>query len=356
MKIATSLLALLSLSGAACAAEPAWYGEANCRIAPVEPKPMGDFVKWSGACKDGYAEGTGVLEWDVWKGSARRLEAALERGAPSGEGRLTTRDGSYTGTLKNGMPHGAGYFRYANGDQYEGGVADGQRDGNGTMLQADRSRYEGQWKNGQREGAGRATFALGGAYEGEWKNDKPEGKGVMTFAGSGRKYEGQFKDGAVAAAAPQDVAKPGHYAMPGEVPTGSKLRENRAEGFLPLDSSWGELTVGQQNLVRSFYPALEPGDEPPYPVGGNRNIYKVVIKARDAFKDVKGSLRLYVLVGKDGKARTVTAIGAPHPEVTRYASLAVMAQQYKPAMCRGEPCEMIYPLEFNFVDYEPQII
>lgn len=351
MKRSLLLLAICLPAAAYAAGTPAWYGEPGCRIAQLEPAPAGDFVKWSGACKDGYANGPGVLEWRAAGQGERKLEGTLSRGVVTGEGTLTSSNGSYIGTFRNGVPHGQGYFKYADGKGlYEGGVVDGERDGKGIFIDTDRSRYEGGWKGGKRDGQGRQTFTLGGSYEGEWKDDKFHGQGTIVYAGSGHRYEGRFEHGHVAGKATEEVADNGQYALKRDQNKhGSRIREDMAVAFLPPELPWGKLSAAEQNLFRSFYPALEAGDEPPFPVDGQRALIEALAKIRDAkFAEATGPLLLYVLVGKDGKPKSVTSIGSPHPDLARYASMAAMAQAFKPAMCRGEPCEMIYPLSLDF--------
>lgn len=353
MKTSASVLVALSVSAYA-ADDPAWYGEANCRIARLEPKPAGDFAKWSGACKDGYAEGKGVLEWEARSKGKRKLEATLVRGEVSGEGTLTYDVGTYIGTFRNGVPHGEGYFKYANGDGlYEGGVAEGKRDGAGIFIAQDRSRYEGQWQAGIRQGFGRQTYTLGGSYEGQWKDDKFDGKGSIVYAGSGRKYEGQFREGRALGAAPREAGETGHFALKADRPvTGSKTLADRVIGYLPLTTPWEKLTPAQQNLQREQYPALDDGDEPPYPMEGPRKLFDGISRIYSAkFTESSGTLKLYILVGTDGKPKSVTAIGSPHPDLTRYASMVAMTQPFKPALCHGQPCEMFYPLTFQFESY-----
>jgi hypothetical protein len=34
--------------------------------------------------------------------------------------------------------------------------------------------------------------------------------------------------------------------------------------------------------------------------------------------------------------------------VIRYVAGAAMALRYKPAMCHGQPCEMVYPIAIEF--------
>jgi hypothetical protein len=353
MKTPSRLLLALSISlslNAAAEDKPVWYGEANCRIAALEPHPAGDFVKWSGQCKDGYADGAGVLEWNVWGHGERKLEATLARGEVVGEGTLVDEKGSYVGTFRHGVPHGQGYFKYASEKGlYEGGVAAGLRDGTGIFIDWDRSRYEGEWKGDKRHGHGRATFGLGGSYEGGWKNDRFDGEGTIVYAGSGRTYTGQFRDGHVAGAAAPRLEDRTYELRETDSRSVHKLGQTvLPQTFVPPDKGWADLTGPQRDTMRSYYPALEAGDEPPYPVGGPGTIYKEMLKARDAFSPLKGRLSLYVLVGKDGTPKNVTMIGSPHPKLTQFMSIVTMRQQYKPAACHGEPCEMIYPVVVQF--------
>jgi hypothetical protein len=274
MTTPTRLLLALSISltlNAAAADKPVWYGEANCRIAALEPHPAGDFVKWRGKCKDGYADGAGVLEWGVWGHGDRTLEANLARGEVVGEGTLVDEKGTYIGTFRNGVPHGQGYFKYADGDGlYEGGVANGLREGAGIFIARDRSRYEGGWKADKRHGHGRETFARGGSYEGGWKDDQFDGHGKIVYAGSGRTFEGQFENGRVAGTPAPEVDTTPKFSMRETEPASSRSRtpEFALRSNVPFDAKWTELTVAQQNSFKKGYPALESGDEPPYPTDG----------------------------------------------------------------------------------------
>lgn len=63
---------------------------------------------------------------------------------------------------------------------------------------------------------------------------------------------------------------------------------------------------------------------------------------------VEGFLGVHVLVGKDGKPLKVTTYGLPSQAMVRGVSHLMMLQQYKPALCHGEPCEMVYPVHFSF--------
>lgn len=333
-----------------CADALPYHGPENCRIAQLEPAPAGDPVRWSGQCKAGFAEGPGVLEWRAAGQGALRLEATLVRGAVSGQGKLKYDQGRYSGTLRNGLPHGQGYFEYGgDGGWYEGEVRDGKRHGYGIHLGIDRSSYEGQWQDDYRHGAGRASFALGGSYDGEWRNGKFDGRGTIVYAGSGHRYAGRFAGGRVLGVPPAKVDTGSYILKSAEPPTGSHLPLKLASAKVPVNARWGELTPAQQNRVKVEYEALEHGDEPPFPVHGSRELLDAVSQISGAFPAVAGVLRLYVLVGADGTASTVSAVRSPDPELTRLVSAAVMLQRYKSAMCRGRPCAMMYGYAFNFV-------
>jgi hypothetical protein len=57
---------------------------------------------------------------------------------------------------------------------------------------------------------------------------------------------------------------------------------------------------------------------------------------------------MHVLVGADGQAKEVRKVGSFDEDVIRYVASAAMAQRYKPAVCHGQPCEMLYPIDIEF--------
>lgn len=297
MKIVAPLLAL-TIAGTAAADEPASYiGPTDCRVANRHPRDN-EQIAWDGPCVDGYAHGQGVLVW--------------------------YRDGAAT-------------------SRYEGTLLRGDEHGFGKRTRGDIGTYVGQFKNGAPEGEGTMTYTLGGSYQGQWKAGKRDGKGVITYAGSGRKQEIVFRDGepADAAAAPVEdktyVQRDMH----------SILWRRQASGPVPTNRRWSELTPAQQAVIRRAYPALAPGDEPPYPLNGSGKLFAQLSEAADRL-GADGELELFVRVGADGKARSVSAIGKPDPVLARYVASALMLEPYKPAICDGTPCEMVYPFKLKF--------
>ena len=350
------LILSLLLASASAEAAAAAYGAADCRIGTLLPVPVDSKVSWSGACKDGFADGPGSLAWNDADNSQRRIDGSLAKGIVAGEAKLTytsrkdERDGgnprtSYEGSLRDGLPDGQGFFQYADGGMYEGGVTAGERHGTGIYLGVERSRYEGQWVDGKRQGHGKATFATGGRYDGEWKNNLFDGVGSIVYAGTPRAWQGNFVEGRPADVSKPVIAKAGRYSVPGNYTQGgSRIHKLVASIPIPASASWGQLSVAEQNWVKGqYYYALAPGDEPPYPVKGVQPMVKLVAEIQGA-TEFRGRAFIFTTVGADGKARSASIIGKVPAELAKYLSAAALAQTYKPAMCQGAPCEMIFPM------------
>jgi hypothetical protein len=345
-----ALSSLLPLALAHGANTPEPLGEPGCRIADITPRPMGDAVSWSGACKDGYAEGKGVLAWRVSGEGKRKLQATLARGEISGEGTLDYAGGQYIGSFRQGMPHGSGYFAYAkSGDQYEGGVVDGVREGTGVMVAVDGSTYEGQWKAGKRHGRGKAKFKLGGSYEGDWHEGRMHGKGTIVYGGSGRTYTGEFRDNRAVGAVPAPTDDEPQFGLnEAWAETGFQRPAKRPSSPTPMDKVWAAMTPAQQNIIRNGYPALDDRDEPPYPLQGLATYYKGISELYRKIPEYEGNSMIYLTVGADGVPTSVTTYGITHKEFGRYVSMVAMMQRFKPALCAGTPCAMVFPLRFQF--------
>jgi hypothetical protein len=114
---------------------------------------------------------------------------------------------------------------------------------------------------------------------------------------------------------------------------------------IPLDRGYAQLTPEQRRLVNARFPALEEGDEPPYPLYSMRRFYTLVSQGIGRY-ETEGILYVHVLVGADGRRVSVTSKGLedqPLGKKMRYlAAVAAMSLEYKPALCRGKPCEMLF--------------
>ena len=254
--------------------------------------------------------------------------------------------GMYIGTVTNGVPDGKGYFKDPDGMQYEGEVHMGKRTGLADGVFSDGNRYQGEWKDGQPDGIGKMTYMLGGAYEGEWKNGRRHGKGTMTFAGSGRRAEVRFENGRrvdVALELPTKTTVSASYSLSsGNAPTGSHIPNKVAQGTLPMDRGFDKLTPDQQRLVRSYYPTLDVGDDPPYPLKGTQELYNMLATLAGRL-NLNDKVLVYVAVDADGKVSTVTTIGNFSPDIKRTIGSAAGLLKYKPAQCGGQPCPGVVP-------------
>ena len=110
-------------------------------------------ASYSGGCKDGKAEGSGVA-----RGSA-----------------------VYAGEFRGGKKHGRGVKTWSWGDRYEGEFADDAKHGTGAYTWGERSafagdRYEGGFANDKRNGYGVYLWASGDRYAGPWKDDAVAGR------------------------------------------------------------------------------------------------------------------------------------------------------------------------------------
>jgi hypothetical protein len=319
---------------------PIHYGAPDCQVGKLLPVPADQSVHWNGACKDGFADGTGVLEWTTKDGSTRRIEGKFARGAVIGEGKLKAGDKfTYVGSMTDGVPDGEGYLHFANALRYEGGITMMRREGKGVQIYPNGDTYQGEFHADRPNGQGRLTFALGGMIEGAFRDGHPLDGAKITYAGSGR--TGTFD--AAARKTTQAVKPENKFRQHQSEPdTGTLLAKTEVTSALPTNVGWSGLTPEQQDIVRSRYPALEPGDEPPYPLNGTVEFNRVTVAAAGQY-NARGLLRLHVLVGADGKAKEVRKVGSFDEDVIRYVASAAMALRYKPAVCHGQPCEMLFP-------------
>jgi hypothetical protein len=320
MKTTLSVLILSGLcTTALAAAQEILIGKAECGV--VNPHPVeGESITWTGGCKDGYADGEGVLEW--------LLDGTVKE--------------HYQGTLVKGRKEGLGYERRDIGYEYEGGFKNGLRDGEGTANLAMGDHYKGSWLRDVPDGFGKMIYATGGSYEGEWKAGRREGKASVVFAGSGKHAELEYKGNVPAGAPPRPALESARYALWGGGEHDPTTRYKAVRSNLPLDKTYAGLDYAEKQKFLSSYPMLEDGDEPPYPANGREAVLRFFVKAAGKLR-VTGLLALDVLVDGDGKARSVTVIHSPSEDLTRLATQMVMDEKYKPAACGGKPCAMVFP-------------
>ena len=82
-----------------------------------------------------------------------------------------SRIGKYSGTVKNGLPHGQGQICYSHGGKYIGSWKDGKRNGLGTYTYSDGRVSTGNMK---------IKCPNGDIYEGDFINGSPSEKFTYT--------------------------------------------------------------------------------------------------------------------------------------------------------------------------------
>jgi hypothetical protein len=233
-------------------------------------------------------------------------------------------------------------LRTPDGAQFEGDFRMGKVEGIAEALYANGDEYKGQFKNGKRDGIGTLTMASGGRYEGGWKEDKRVGAGKIVYAGTpGR--EVAVQDGHDPAWKPVTNSSTNYAVWHDDRNVAWENQQIAARHIpVPPDLDYKELSPEQRANVASWYGALAPGDEPPYPVQGPAEFYLAMSKVVGKLH-LKGTVFLYVRVGTDGKARSVRVIGLDDPDMRKIVASLAAAVKYKPAVCAGQPCEMVYP-------------
>src|SRR6267378_3877460 len=130
---------LLAMHALAQTATPDWVADLGngCKVWSSYPEPNAT-ISWSGDCKNGLAQGVGVLQWFKDGKAQSRYEGEYRDGELNGRGVYTLANGNrYEGELKDNKPNGRGVFTFADGDRYEGSWT------NGCFRQRDRKMWYG---------------------------------------------------------------------------------------------------------------------------------------------------------------------------------------------------------------------
>lgn len=178
---------------------------------------------WSGECKDGLIEGSGVFTF--------RQSTSYFDDEYSYEYRPMHYEYIYTGNMVKGKMSGKGILRYSisNDDDKDnwhlkyshvGMYNNGMRNGHGISINSDGKKFVGEfrnasylngniynkngtfieaWKNGVKqvdEGFANYTLEDGSTYSGEWNNSKQHGRGSIIYA-SGAIYIGEWIEGEI---------------------------------------------------------------------------------------------------------------------------------------------------------------
>lgn len=143
-----------------------------------------------------------------------------------------------------------------------------------------------------------------------------------------------------------DTSRPERYSIKRD--SNSLFRPNEVSVTkVPMNRAWAQLNAEQKKVVKAHYEAMAEDDEPPYPIEGTEELFRAAAAAQ---KKVFASGWLYVVVDVDaaGVANTASVIEAPSPEMGKFIAEAMLLQKYKPALCKGQPCKMQYPMVIHF--------
>jgi len=150
-KLATVIFAAMLFTGVSAYAQdqdtPTIADKNGCKV--YNPMPQEEeSIRWDGECSNGYAHGSGILDWYIG-------------------GELEER---YEGELKQGWADGQGTYISRRGVRYEGGWKKSMQEGKGAVQNPDGSIYKGDWKQGKPHGWGEFRAPNGETVEGEWED------------------------------------------------------------------------------------------------------------------------------------------------------------------------------------------
>ena len=245
----------------------------RCSVWAPDLRPN-ETVEWTGACRNGMASGQGELLRRIGPDVVSLTQGRFADGKVEGPATIALAGGAYltadftagqastgtirygdastyTGALRNTLPHGRGTRTWPRGPDYDGNWVNGQRsgegrqqdgfgvysgqwrndkrNGQGTQIYLGGDRYEGEWRDDQRSGRGTMHWS-GGLYEGEWRNDKRNGEGSETYR-TGSRYIGQFADDLPSGYG--TMIPPGAKPQEGRVVGGCFITEGRTYRVLP---------------------------------------------------------------------------------------------------------------------------
>jgi hypothetical protein len=144
-------LILAASTAFAQANKPGWIeDQTGCRHQNPSPQEN-EKLTWSGGCKEGYAEGEGIVEWFVDDKLVERFEGEYKHGRADGKGTLVSwqrGEERFEGEWKEGSPS-KGKYAFPDGTIYAGELRDWHFHGRGERINPDGSREYGDWEKGE---------------------------------------------------------------------------------------------------------------------------------------------------------------------------------------------------------------
>ncbi len=128
---------------------------------------------WSGNCKNGFAEGVGVLSITLKGDFFGKYEVNMVSGKINGKGKIFLSNGiTYDGEIKDNQIHGQGSL-LMEGNKYVGEFREGFMYGKGDIIYLNGDTYSGEVKKFLKDGQGILTYKNGAKITGEFVNDQP---------------------------------------------------------------------------------------------------------------------------------------------------------------------------------------
>lgn len=115
-----------------------------------------------------------------------------------------------------------------------------------------------------------------------------------------------------------------------------------------FNADWFGLTNAQRRVVRARYANLPASYEPPYPSNGLGALVEDIRVFAEHW-NWTGKFSLEVSIDANGVATGVNVFESPTEKAREYAAAVAFNARYKPAMCEGNPCAMIFPIDIEIV-------
>jgi hypothetical protein len=124
-----------------------WVTDAKSGCQVWDPNPqLEESVTWSGSCRDGHAEGPGIVQWLDGNKTFETDQGEWRDGRQAGKGVQSWPTGRYEGQLADGEPNGQGGLSLQK-LRYEGEFRHGKANGVGVMTEGSQT-VKGTWKDG----------------------------------------------------------------------------------------------------------------------------------------------------------------------------------------------------------------
>ena len=115
--------------------------QTGCRIRDSHPD-AGKTIHWTGPCRNGFAHGGGVLEWEMDGEPGGWAEGVFVNGRLEGPARIEWADGrAFTGRYHDGLASGYGILTFPEGHRYVGSFDRDRPTGRGEFISSMGIRY-----------------------------------------------------------------------------------------------------------------------------------------------------------------------------------------------------------------------